>query len=52
MEKSALEKNFGRDLIDPEKLSKQEKGLLKDAFRIVENFQEFLRHSFGSMLLE
>jgi CBS domain-containing protein len=38
--------------IDPEKLSKQEKGLLKDAFRVVENFQEFLRQSFGSMLLE
>lgn len=38
--------------IDPEKLSKQEKGLLKDAFRVVENFQEFLRHSFGSVLLE
>lgn len=38
--------------INPEKLSKQERGLLKDAFRVVENFQEFLRHSFGSMLLE
>jgi CBS domain-containing protein len=38
--------------IDPEKLSKQERGLLKDAFRVVENFQEFLRHSFGSVLLE
>lgn len=38
--------------VNPEKLSKQERGLLKDAFRIVENFQEFLRHSFGSMLLE
>jgi CBS domain-containing protein len=38
--------------INPEKLSKQEKGLLKDAFRVVENFQEFLRHSFGSVLLE
>jgi len=38
--------------IDPEKLSKQERGLLKDTFRVVENFQEFLKHSFGSMLLE
>jgi CBS domain-containing protein len=38
--------------IDPEKLSKQERGLLKDAFRVVENFQEFLKHSFGSVLLE
>jgi Predicted signal-transduction protein containing cAMP-binding and CBS domains len=38
--------------IDPEKLSKQERGLLKDAFRVVENFQEFLRHRFGSVLLE
>jgi len=38
--------------IDPEKISKQERGLLKDAFRVVENFQEFLKHSFGSVLLE
>jgi CBS domain-containing protein len=38
--------------INPEKISKQERGLLKDAFRVVENFQEFLKHSFGSMLLE
>ncbi|MFZ8786223.1 putative nucleotidyltransferase substrate binding domain-containing protein [Thermocrinis sp.] len=38
--------------INSEKLSKQERGLLKDAFRVVENFQEFLRHSFGGVLLE
>jgi CBS domain-containing protein len=38
--------------INPEKISKQERGLLKDAFRVVENFQEFLKHSFGSVLLE
>lgn len=80
MERSILEENFGRDLLEayrflnmlrfreqadkiikgkepdnyihPEKLSKQERGLLKDAFRVVENFQEFLRHSFSSVLLE
>jgi CBS domain-containing protein len=38
--------------INPEKISKQERGLLKDAFRVVENFQEVLKHSFGGMLLE
>ncbi len=37
--------------INPEKLSKQEKGLLKDAFKVVESMQEFLEHSFGGELL-
>ncbi|WP_448584183.1 putative nucleotidyltransferase substrate binding domain-containing protein [Thermocrinis sp.] len=38
--------------LNPEKLSKQERGLLKDAFRIVESFQELLREVFNTRLLE
>ena len=38
--------------INPEKLSRQERGLLKDAFRVVENFQELLRDLFHTRFLE
>jgi len=38
--------------LDPNKLSKQERGMLKDAFKVVENFQELLRDLFSTRFLE